>query len=61
MRRYAPSMFLEFGRAVQARAAGKDAAPAMYRSQLLGARVDEVLKEAEPGLAAAGCDVADLL
>jgi len=42
-------------------AAGKDAAPAMYRSQLLGARVDEVLKEAEPGLAAAGCDVADLL
>src|SRR3954452_9374120 len=61
VRRYAPAMFLEFGRAVQARAAGKDAAPAMYRSQLRGARVDEVLKEAEPGLAAAGCDVADLL
>lgn len=61
VRRYAPGMFLEFSRAVRARAAGKNAAPAMYRSQLLGARVNEVLREAQPGLAAAGCDVADLL
>jgi hypothetical protein len=61
VRRYAPAMFLEYGRAVSARAGGRNAAPAMYRSQLLGARVDEVLKEAEPGLTALGCAVADLL
>ena len=61
VRHYAPAMFLEFGRAVKARAAGKNAGPAMYRSYSLGARVDEVLKEAQPGLAAIGCDVTDLL
>jgi hypothetical protein len=61
VRHYAPAMFLEFGRAVKARAAGENARPAMYRSYSLGARVNEVLKEAQPGLAAAGCDVTDLL
>lgn len=61
VRRYAPAMFLEFGRAVKARAAGKNANPAMYRSYSLGAHVREVLKEAQPGLAAAGCDLGDLL
>jgi hypothetical protein len=54
-------MFTEFGRAVKARAAGKNAGPAMYRSYLLGARVNEVLTEAQSGLAAKGCSVADLL
>src|SRR3954447_6248439 len=61
VRRYGPALFLEYARAVKARAVGRNAAPAMYRSQLLGARVDEVLREAQPGLAALGCDVADLL
>jgi hypothetical protein len=61
VRHYAPAMFLEFGRAVKARAAGENAGPAMYRSYSLSARVNEVLKEAEPGLAAVGCDVTDLL
>jgi hypothetical protein len=61
VRHLAPAMFLEFGRAVKARAAGKNASPAMYRSYSLGARVNEVLREAQPGLAAAGCDVSDLL
>jgi len=61
VRHYAPAMFLEFARAVKARAAGKNAMPAMYRSYSLGARVNEVLREARPGLAAAGCDVTDLL
>jgi hypothetical protein len=61
IRRYAPAMFLEFGRAVKARAAGHNAAPAMYRSQLLEARVNDVLRQAQPGLTALGCDVADLL
>jgi hypothetical protein len=61
VRHFAPAMFLEYGRAVKARAAGKNAGPAMYRSYSLGARVNDVLKEAQPGLAAAGCDVTDLL
>jgi phage tail protein X len=53
-------MFLEYGRAVRARAAGKNANRAMYRSYSIGAQVAEVLREAQPGLAAAGCDVRDL-
>jgi hypothetical protein len=61
VRQYAPSMFLEYGRAVKARAAGKDARPSMYRSYRIGARVNDVLREAQTGLAAAGCDVSDLL
>lgn len=60
VRQYAPSMFLEYGRAVKARAAEKDAGPAMYRSYRIGAHVNDVLQEAQPGLAAAGCDVTDL-
>lgn len=60
VRHFAPAMFAEFGRAVKARAAGLDASPAMYRSYSLGARVDDVLREAQPGLAAAGCDVSGL-
>ena len=61
VRHFAPAMFLEFGRAVKARAAGKNAGPAMYRSYSLGQRVHEVLREAQSGLAAAGCSVANLL
>jgi hypothetical protein len=61
VRRYAPGMFLEFGRAAKARAAGKNAGPAMYRAYLLGAEVNEVLKEAQPGLTALGCDVSGVL
>jgi hypothetical protein len=61
VRHYAPGMFLEFGRAVRARAAGKNAAPAMYRSYSISTHVNEILREAQPGLAAAGCDVTDLL
>jgi hypothetical protein len=61
VRRYAPAMFLEFGRAVRARAAGRSAAPAMYRSYSISTHVNDVLREAQPGLAAAGCDVTDLL
>ena len=61
VRQYAPAMFLEFGRAVKARAAGKNAAPAMYRSYSISAHVNDILREAQPGLAAAGCNVADLL
>jgi hypothetical protein len=61
VRQYAPAMFLEFGRAVKARASDRNAAPAMYRSYSIGAHVDEILRDAQPGLAAIGCDVTDLL
>jgi len=57
----APPMFLEFGRAVKARAAGKDATAAMYRAYSLSTRVQEVLQEAEPSLTPLGCNVADVL
>jgi hypothetical protein len=60
VRQYAPAMFVEYGRAVRARAAGNNAAPAMYRSYSISTHVNEVLREAQPGLAAAGCDVTDL-
>jgi hypothetical protein len=53
-------MFLEFGRAVKARAAGKNAGPAMYRSYSISTHVNDVLRQAQPGLAAAGCETADL-
>jgi hypothetical protein len=61
VRHYAPGMFLEFGRAVKARAAGEDAAPAMYRSYSISAHVNEILRNARPGLEAAGCNIGDLL
>ncbi len=53
-------MFLEFGRAVRARAAGRNAAPAMYRSYSIRTHVDEILRAAQPGLSAEGCDVTSL-
>jgi hypothetical protein len=61
VRHYGPAMFLEFGRAVKARAAGRNASPAMYRSYVISTHVNEILLAAEPGLAAAGCDIKDLL
>jgi hypothetical protein len=60
VRRYAPAMFLEYARAVKARSAGKNASPAMYRSYTISTHVAEVLRAAQPGLAAAGCDVTGL-
>jgi hypothetical protein len=61
VRQYAPAMFVEFGRAVKARARHANAAPAMYRSYSISAHVNEILRDAQPGLAAAGCNVGDLL
>lgn len=61
VRHYAPAMFLEYSRAVKARADGKNASPAMYRSYSISTHVNEVLREAQPGLTAAGCDVTGLL
>lgn len=61
VRHYAPAMFLEYGRAVKARAAGKNASPAMYRSYSISTHVDEILRDAQTGLAAAGCDISGVL
>jgi hypothetical protein len=60
-RRLMRAMFLEYGRAVRAHAAGKDAGKHMYRAYSLANFAHEVLVEAEPGLAKRGCDVKDLL
>ena len=61
VRHYAPAMFLEYSRAVKARADGKNASPAMYRSYSISTHVNDVLRAAQPGLTAAGCDVTGLL
>jgi hypothetical protein len=61
VRHYAPAMFLEYGRAVKARASGKNASPAMYRSYSISTHVNEVLRAAQPGLKAVGCDLAGLV
>jgi hypothetical protein len=61
VRHYAPAMFLEYARAVKARAAGKNANPAMYRSYSISTHVYDVLRAARAGLAAAGCEISDLI
>jgi len=61
VRRYAPVMFLQYAAAVRAREHGKSGANEMYLAFTVGARVQETLRDAKPGLAAAGCDISDLL
>jgi hypothetical protein len=61
VRRYMPAMFLQYADAVRMREAGKDAGPHMYRAYLIGARVKKVLRDAQPQLVAAGCDIPELL
>jgi hypothetical protein len=61
VKHYAPAMFVEYGRAVRARSKGKDSTSHMYRAYNIGAAVQDTLREAEPALSAAGCDVSSLL
>lgn len=62
VKRYAPAMFLQFGAALEARSAGLDDARQMYVGYTtIGSRVQDVLRDAHPALAAMGCDVSDLL
>jgi hypothetical protein len=61
VKRYAPVMFLEYAKAVQARKDGRAARREMVLAFSIGARVQEVLRGAQPALSAAGCDVTDLL
>jgi hypothetical protein len=60
-RNYLPIMFLHYADAVRMREEGKNAAPDMYLAYQVGARVKQVLTDAEPALNAAGCDVSPLL
>jgi hypothetical protein len=46
---------------VKARAAGKNAGPAMYRSYSISTHVNDVLQTAKPGLEALGCQINDRL
>ena len=60
-RRLAPAMFGEYAEAVQAREEHRSAARHMYLAYSIGARVEDVLREAQPELEAAGCSVGDLV
>lgn len=60
-RRLAPAMFGEYAEAVQAREEHRSASRHMYLAYSIGARVEDVLREAQPELEAAGCDVGDLV
>ena len=55
------SMFTEYGKAVRARAKGKDAGPFMVRAYGLANSANEVLEQAAPDLRAMGCDLTPLL
>jgi hypothetical protein len=61
VKKYAPAMFMQYGNAIQARDEGRSAAREMYLAYSIGARVEDALRDAEPGLTAAGCDVSDVL
>jgi hypothetical protein len=55
------AMFLEYGEAVELYGAGKPAGERMYRAYGLANFARDVLVDAEPPLAALGCDVSPLL
>jgi hypothetical protein len=61
VRKYAPAMFLQYAAAAQAREDKGTGAREMYLAYSIGARVQDVFREAQPELAALGCDVSDLL
>ena len=61
IRRLAPAMFLDYAEAVRARDHGYTAGRQMYLAYTMGSRISDALHEAQPGLAAAGCDIGDLL
>ena len=54
-------MFIEYGRGVKIKEAGRDASDHMYRAYSLGEFAGRVLWTARPQLRALGCDVSELL
>jgi hypothetical protein len=61
MRNLLGAMFVEYGRAIKARAKNGNAGPHMYRAYGLAGFASDVLREAEPDLRELGCDVTSLL
>lgn len=61
VRQLAPGMFSAYADAIRSREQGGNAARQMYLAYSVGARIADVLRDAQPGLAAAGCDVSDML
>ena len=55
------AMLFEYGKAIRAREAGRDAGPPMYRAYGLANFASDTLRQAQPELAEQGCDVAELL
>ena len=55
------AMLFEYGKAIRAREAGRDAGPPMYRAYGLANFAADTLRQAQPELAEQGCDVAELL
>jgi hypothetical protein len=55
------AMLFEFGRAIGAREAGRDAGPSMYRAYGLANFASDTLRQAQPALRAQGCEIAELL
>ncbi len=60
-RKLLDAMFLEYGRAIDAKARHRDAGPHIARAYGLANFAHDVLAEAQPGLSAHGCDVRPLL
>jgi len=61
VRGLAPGMFSAYADAVRSRVQGGTAGRQMYRAYNIGARIRDVLRNAQPGLAAAGCDISNML
>lgn len=61
MRNLLGAMFVEYGRAIEARSRNGNAGPHMYRAYGLAGFASDVLRKAEPDLRELGCDVTSLL
>lgn len=61
VKRLAPGMFYAYAEAVRTRDRGGNPNKEMYTAFVVGERVHDVLREAQPGLTAAGCDISNML
>jgi hypothetical protein len=61
VKRLAPGMFYAYAEAVRTRSRGGNPNRQMYTAYIVSERVRDVLREAQPGLTAAGCDISNML